>query len=190
MFFSWASETDPRNAIAMNAYNQRVVGYRLCHTTTHAALEASQHGAPLTAKVFVVHRLGVTTSYNPTHEHCILCVPQLSAIARGQVFLKPLLLGAVQGQTDELGSSCGGVGGSAASQDRSNQLLEENLSCLLWLCPGEVESLSKTCPRHGLKEKGQGVGVRDDGLDSVVVGKSHGVVVALGVLDQNGKDVV
>lgn len=118
---------------------------RSCRTTAHAALEAAQDDVPLSTEVPVAHAICVPTSHDAPHEYRILGFSQLPPTSTRQVILEPQLLGAVQGQADQLGSSCRNVV-AAAVQDRSYQLLKQQLPSLLGVRSGEVEGLGEARP--------------------------------------------
>lgn len=145
----------PPNAIAMPVIQQvltRTV-HHSCRATAHAALEAAQDDVPLPTEVPVADTVAVPTSHDAPHEHRILGLSQLPSTSIRQVFFEPTLLGAVKGQADQLGRSCRNVV-AAAVQDRGYQLLEQELSCLLGVCAGEVESLGETRPCQSPEEEG------------------------------------
>lgn len=73
---------------------------------------------------------------------------------------------------------------AAAVKDRSYQLLEQELSSLLRVRAGEVESLGETRSCQSSEEEGQGLRPAKDGLDGVVIGEGEGVVAVLGVLNE------
>lgn len=156
----------------------------LGRATAHAAFEASQDDVPLSAEVPVPQALGVPASHDTPHEHRVLGLSQLPPVSTRQVFFEPLLLGAVQGQADQLGSSCRNVV-AAAVEDGGYQLLKQKLPCLLGVCLGEVEGLCEARSRQSSEEEGQGLGLAQDRLDSMVIGEGEGVFAVLGILDED-----
>lgn len=94
-----------------------------CHTAAHATFEATQDNVPLPTEIPVTDAIGMPASHDTPHEHRVLGFSQLPPVPICQVFLEPLLLGAVQRQADELRSPCCNVV-AAAIEDRGYQLLK------------------------------------------------------------------
>lgn len=132
-----------------------------------SATDAVQHSRPLAVGLILTHLSKVVAS-DASHQEHVLGLLQASTVARSQVLLKPSIFAGVKGKEQEL-ARLRRLSALVLAKRRSEQLTEEELSCLVGECAREENGFRGARADHGLKQQLERSAGFEDGLHGIEV---------------------